>query len=128
MAGLELPDIQTVREAKDRISGLAIQSPLVKLDHTGSAEIYLKLESEQPSGSFKIRCAANALLSLDSEQLSQGIFTASAGNFALGLAYAGRELGLGIVVYACLGGDMVAGVLLHPGRLQDGGCRNVGEC
>ena len=100
MVALQIPDINTVREARERISVFVIHTPLVKLDYPGIGGIYLKLENRQPSGSFKIRCAANALLSMDPGELKQGIFTASAGNFALGLVYVGRELGLEITIYA----------------------------
>jgi threonine dehydratase len=58
------------------------------------AEIYLKLENLQPIGSFKIRGAANAIAHLRPEQLGRGVFTASAGNMAQGVAWRARQLGI----------------------------------
>jgi threonine dehydratase len=58
------------------------------------AEIYLKMENLQPIGSFKIRPAGNAILSASTEQLAAGVYTASSGNMAQGVAYAARQLGI----------------------------------
>jgi len=54
----------------------------------------LKLESLQPTGSFKVRGFFNAALSLDPEQLARGLMTVSAGNAALAVAHVARELGV----------------------------------
>ncbi|MFC3052834.1 pyridoxal-phosphate dependent enzyme [Kordiimonas pumila] len=86
------------KDAQNRIRGIAIKTPLVKLQVEGDREIYLKLENLQPVGSFKIRCAANALLKRI-DLVKNGASTASAGNFAQGLAYAGRTLGIPINTY-----------------------------
>lgn len=85
-------------EARGRIAGCAMRTPLVRLDVEGPGEIYLKLENLQPVGSFKIRCGANALIARR-ERLGGGVSTASAGNFAQGLAYAGRTLGVPVTTY-----------------------------
>jgi threonine dehydratase len=58
------------------------------------AEIYLKLENLQPIGSFKLRGASNAMLLASPEQLSRGVWTASAGNMAQGVAWQARRMGL----------------------------------
>ena len=58
------------------------------------AEIWLKLENLQPIGSFKVRGAGNALALAGDEALSRGVYTASAGNMAQGLAWAARERGV----------------------------------
>jgi threonine dehydratase len=58
------------------------------------AEIYLKLENLQPIGSFKTRPAGNAILSLSPEERAKGVYTASSGNMAQGVAYAARQLGI----------------------------------
>jgi threonine dehydratase len=60
----------------------------------GESKIYLKLENLQPTGSFKVRGAANALLTASPEQLRRGVYTASSGNMAQGLAYCARSLGI----------------------------------
>jgi threonine dehydratase len=58
------------------------------------AEIWLKLESLQPIGSFKLRGAANAILSAPRSELATGIVTTSTGNMAQGVAWMARELGV----------------------------------
>jgi len=89
---IELAEIEA---ARDRISGAAVRTPLVRLHVAGApAEIYLKLENLQPINSFKIRGATNAVLLAAPEQRAAGLVTASAGNMAQGVAWAARELGL----------------------------------
>jgi threonine dehydratase len=58
------------------------------------ANIWLKLESQQPTGSFKVRGALHKLLVMDPAQRAAGIVTASAGNHGLGVAFAAKALGL----------------------------------
>lgn len=58
------------------------------------AEVYLKLENLQPIGSFKIRGAANVMGMADPAELSRGVYTASAGNMAQGVAWNARRLGV----------------------------------
>ena len=58
------------------------------------AEIYLKLETLQPIGSFKLRGAVNAMRSAAPEELGNGVWTASTGNMAQGVAWGARELGV----------------------------------
>ena len=78
----------------------AVRTPLIKLDlpfasADGPApEIYLKLESLQPIGSFKIRGAWNAVRKLTPEQMQDGVWTVSAGNAAQGVAFAARLAGV----------------------------------
>jgi threonine dehydratase len=72
------------------IDGVAVRTPLVRLDVDADAEIWLKLELLQPVRSFKIRGAGNAVLQATDEELAGGVFTASAGNMAQGLCVAAR--------------------------------------
>lgn len=88
---IALADIQA---ARSRIAGFAIRTPLVRLNVDGGPEIYLKLENLQPIGAFKIRGAANAIALADPEDLQQGVWTASAGNMAQGVAWMARRLGV----------------------------------
>jgi threonine dehydratase len=84
-----------IRAARERIAGAAIRTPLVRLNVDGApAEIYLKLENLQPIGSFKIRGAANKIALASPEQLAEGVYTASAGNMAQGVAWNARRLGI----------------------------------
>jgi threonine dehydratase len=87
--------IESIRAARYRIEGHAARTPLVRLqiaDFPG--EVWLKLENLQPVGSFKIRGAANAVLSAPPESLRNGVVTASAGNMAQGVAWMARALGI----------------------------------
>lgn len=73
---------------------MILRTPLVRLQVDAPAEIYLKLESLQPIGSFKLRGAGNAIAMLAPGQLSRGVYTASAGNMAQGVAWSARALGV----------------------------------
>jgi threonine dehydratase len=95
MYSLETISAQMIRSAQERIQDVAIRTPLIRLNlEDAPAEIFLKLENLQPIGSFKIRGAANAMRMADKAQLGQGVWTASAGNMALGVAWCSRRLGL----------------------------------
>ena len=89
--------LETVREAAAVVYDAALRTPLVRLHvpglEPGQAEIFLKLESLQPIGSFKIRGASNAVRHLTPAQLAQGVWTVSAGNAAQGVALAARMAG-----------------------------------
>ncbi|HEU4994832.1 MAG TPA: threonine/serine dehydratase [Gemmatimonadaceae bacterium] len=92
---LRAPSLDDARAARSRIENAVIRTPLVKLDgDPGDPEIYLKLENLQPIGSFKLRGALNRMRSLPRGLLSEGVYTASAGNMAQGVAWAARELGV----------------------------------
>ena len=73
---------------------MAIRTPLVRLHVDAPAEIWLKLENLQPIGSFKLRGAANAILSAPREAIAEGVVTTSTGNMAQGVAWMARELGV----------------------------------
>jgi len=92
---LALPSLDEIRAAHKRIAGLAVRTPLIRLNmEDGPAEIYLKMENLQPIGSFKIRPALNAILTAPANALLQGVYTASSGNMAQGVAYSAMKLGL----------------------------------
>jgi threonine dehydratase len=96
-----LPSLADIRSARKTIAGSAIRTPLVRFNVTDApAEIYLKLETLQPIGSFKIRGAANAIGRMPREALENGVLTASAGNMAQGVAWQARELGIPCTVIA----------------------------
>lgn len=87
--------LDEVHAARERIQGRALRTPLVRLNvDDAPAEIFLKLENLQPIGSFKIRGAANALAQMEPSELAGGVWTASAGNMAQGLAWCARERGI----------------------------------
>jgi threonine dehydratase len=98
MADVSLADIF---DAQQRIRGGIVETPCIRsgeLSDAFGAQIYLKLETMQRTGSFKERGARNALLLLDSDQRKAGVTAASAGNHALALAYHGRDLGIPVTV------------------------------
>ena len=71
-----------------------MRTPLLRLPVDSPAEIFLKLETLQPIGSFKLRGAGNAMARAGAEKLSGGVYTASAGNMAQGVAWNARRLGV----------------------------------
>jgi len=86
--------LDTIREAAGTVYEAAVRTPLVPLRlERSEPEIYLKLETLQPIGSFKIRGAYNAIKHLNADQLDQGVWTVSAGNAAQGVALAARKTG-----------------------------------
>jgi threonine dehydratase len=99
-----LVSIQEIRAAAARIASIAIRTPLLRAPFPGLSghgtqkEIYLKAESLQPIGAFKIRGAANKILQLSPEEIARGVITYSSGNHAQGVAYAAREVGAKAVI------------------------------
>ncbi len=87
-------ELAAIEAARDRIAGVALRTPLVRLQVDAPAEIYLKLENLQPINSFKIRGATNAITLAPASERAKGLVTASAGNMAQGVAWAARELGV----------------------------------
>jgi threonine dehydratase len=88
-------ELAAVEAARERIRGIAVRTPLIRLHaQDAPAEIYLKLETLQPIGSFKIRGAANAVLSATERDRAAGLVTASAGNMAQGVAWMAGALGV----------------------------------
>jgi threonine dehydratase len=92
--------VTQAEEARRNIAGFAIRSPLVRCNNDDPPELYLKLESLQPIGSFKIRGAANVMALTPREQLERGVLTASAGNMAQGVAFCARRLGIQATIIA----------------------------
>ncbi len=87
--------VESVLEAKRRIEGIVVRTPLLRFpDERYSGELYLKLENLQVSGSFKARGAGNALVKHRAMYSKSGVWTPSAGNMALGLAYHAGRLGV----------------------------------
>lgn len=95
MRAIEAIPIAAIRSARDRIAPFALRTPLLPLNAPDApAAIFLKLENLQPIGSFKLRGAGNAVAALGEEALRAGIYTASAGNMAQGVAWAARQRGI----------------------------------
>ncbi len=107
---MSLITLEQIRAAQARIAPAAVRTPLVRLTRAGlrmagferlsqhCCDIYLKDESAQPIGSFKLRGAYNKIASLTPEQLRRGVITYSSGNHAQGVAFAARALGAKAVI------------------------------
>ncbi len=92
---VEAPSIEAIEKAARRLEGTIVRTPLLSLvSHEGNTEIYLKPETLQPIGSFKVRGVGNWALSLSEEEAAKGLSTTSAGNTAQAVGYMARELGV----------------------------------
>ena len=91
--------LDEVRAAAQRIANVIVRTPLVRAFFDGvQGEVWLKAESLQPIGSFKLRGAANKILQLTAEEIARGVITYSSGNHAQGVAYAARAVGAKAVI------------------------------
>ena len=101
MPDLRAPTLEEIRAARGRIGDFVLRTPLIPLplDIPGTT-IYLKPENIQEVGCFKVRGAGNAVAAMSKEELADGVYTASAGNMAQGLAWSARRLGIpcGVVI------------------------------
>ena len=93
-ADATLVTLERIREAADRIRGVALRTPLLSWDDT----TWLKPENLQPVGAFKIRGAHAKLTSLSEEERRPGVITYSSGNHARAVAYSARLLGARAVI------------------------------
>src|SRR2546430_1619758 len=84
---LEPTTITQIEQASGRIRGSVLRTPIVRLNIDSDMMIYLKLENLQPTGSFKVRGASNAIALAGPAAKSRGVYTCSAGNMAQALAW-----------------------------------------
>ena len=87
--------------ASQRIAPLAVRTPLLEsrgLSETLSVPVYLKLENLQETGSFKVRGAANKMLSLSPQEKETGVITISTGNHGRAVAYVAGRLDIPEVI------------------------------
>lgn len=97
-APITLRDIYRARQA---IAPLVRRTPLVyarDLSAATGANVYLKLENQQETGSFKLRGAANRLMALTTAERQRGVITVSTGNHGRGVAYVAQQLGIRAVI------------------------------
>jgi len=84
--------LNLIEEARERIKRTVLRTPLVRLNvDEAPAEIFLKLENLQPTGSFKVRGASNAIALAGPDAKKHGVYTCSAGNMAQALAWRARQ-------------------------------------
>lgn len=103
----EFVTLDEIRAAQRRIDGVAMRTPLYRVERARlrmaglpepAFDLYIKAESEQPIGSFKLRGAYNMVAQLPEAELRRGVITYSSGNHAQGVAYAARALGTNAVI------------------------------
>ena len=93
--------LRDLYHARQTIAPFIRHTPLVRsqeLSRRTSKAIYLKLENQQETGSFKLRGAANRLCNLPSEARQRGVVTVSTGNHGRGVAYMAQQLGIRAVI------------------------------
>lgn len=98
----KLPDFSDIIKAQARLKGITKVTPLEHSKTFSSmsrANVYLKLENLQSTGSFKARGAYNKIKNLSKEELDRGVVCASAGNHAQGVAYAAGLIGVKATVF-----------------------------
>jgi threonine dehydratase len=91
-----------VLSAADRIRSHVRRTPLILsegLSAIAGGEVYLKLENDQITGSFKLRGAMNVLATLPPDARSRGVVASSAGNHGLGVAYAAKHFGVPATIF-----------------------------
>jgi threonine dehydratase len=90
-------NLERICRAREKLRGIALPVPLTRsqgLSRILGGPVYLKWENLQKTGSFKVRGAVHKMLSMDTQRLSRGVITASAGNHAQGVAYGAGLLGI----------------------------------
>jgi len=95
---LDLVSLQDISAAGRRVAPVARVTPLVDVSAQAGRPLWLKCESLQPGGAFKIRGAYNMMAQLTDEERRRGVITYSSGNHGQAMALAARELGAPAVV------------------------------
>ncbi|PSJ42631.1 hydroxyectoine utilization dehydratase EutB [Zobellella endophytica] len=96
-----LPDLSRIYQARQALQGQVARTPLIRsesLSRRFGCEAWLKLETLQPIGAFKLRGATFAMSRLGPEQRQAGVVTCSTGNHGRAIAYAGKRLGIHTVI------------------------------
>ena len=94
--------IQAVIDAEERIRPFVKESAVIRSKYLSDfidGVVYLKLELNQPTGSFKVRGATNKVMSLSEEELDRGVISASTGNHALAVGEAMKSTGREAIIY-----------------------------
>jgi threonine dehydratase len=102
MATATGPTLAEIREARERLDGIARATPVISSETLGrlcGRPVWLKAENLQRTGSFKIRGAFNRISTLSETERAAGVVTASAGNHGQAVAWAAREAGVRATVF-----------------------------
>lgn len=129
---LILPDLPDVLAARRRLAGEVRRTPVLRsdvLDELAGARLFFKTECLQMTGSFKVRGALNKIGSLTPAELERGLITVSAGNAALGAAYAARAVGAPLVVVMPENAvaEKLAAVAALGGRIEKEGITSAAQ-
>jgi len=94
------PGIEAVQAARSRIEAVITRTPLIPSHQLSQPDsnVFLKLESLQITGSFKLRGAANKLAALTDDEQARGVITVSSGNHGRAVSYLSKKLGVNAVV------------------------------
>ena len=106
----QMVSFDSIEQARKRIRAHIKITPLrpsKSLSNQTGASVFLKLENEQVTGSFKVRGALNRLMTLSKEEAERGVMTASTGNHGLGVAFAAQQLGINAKVVFPIGASSV---------------------
>lgn len=123
----DLPDLAAARRVLD---GVVVRTPVLRseaLDELAGARLFFKAEGLQVTGSFKVRGAYNRVRSLSPAERAAGLITVSAGNAALGAAWAARavEARLVVVMPENAVPEKLAGVAALGGQIDKDGITNA---
>ena len=127
---MELPDLPDLLAARRALTGVVARTPILRsdtLDELAGAQLFFKAEGLQVTGSFKVRGAYNRIRSLSQADLDRGLITVSAGNAAMGAAWAARAAGAPIVVVMpeTAVPEKLAAVAVLGGRIEKEGITNA---
>src|SRR5436305_12303556 len=130
MTDLTLPDLPDLLAARRALAGVVVRTPVLRadaLDELSRARLFFKAEGLQITGSFKVRGAYNRVRSFTPEELAPGLITVSAGNAALGAAWAARAVGARLVVVMPENAvpEKLAAVAAMGGRIEKEGITNA---
>lgn len=127
---MELPGLPDLLAARRALEGVVARTPVLRtdsLDELAGARLFFKAEGLQVTGSFKARGAYNRIRSLSRADLDRGLITVSAGNAALGAAWAARAVGAPLVVVMpeTAVPEKLAAVAALGGRIEKQGITNA---
>lgn len=94
---MRIPGFAGVKAAAAAVAKVVLPTPLLTFEHA-SAQVFVKAESLQPTGAFKLRGAWWRLVSLSRDEQLRGVVAFSSGNHALGIAWAAKRLGISATI------------------------------